>query len=185
MHHVLNGRTDLAEAAGAEHAVHFRQALENVVFVPLRQAAGHENLFQSAGLFHLGELQDLVDGLALGAVDKAAGVDDGDVAPVHLADHLVAGLIEQIEHLLAVDLIFRTAERDETNSIWHRSILLKVILIARDGRADLVAPEAAAIQIVRRAAQLVAVGCVAAQAAAQQGVDLFVLLRQLLHGVVP
>ncbi len=141
--------------------------------------------FRPPAFFHLGELQDLVDGLALGAVDKAAGVDDRNVAAVHLADHVMAGLIEQVEHLLAVDLVFRTAERNETNSIWHRSILLKVILIARDGRADLVAPEAAAVQIVRRAAQLVAVGCVAAQAAAQQGVDLFVLLRQLLHGVVP
>ena len=35
VHHILDGLTDLAEAAGAEHAVHFRQALENVVFVPL------------------------------------------------------------------------------------------------------------------------------------------------------
>ena len=185
MHHVLDGLTDLAEAARAEHAVHLRKALEDVVFIPLREAAGHEDLLQAARLFHLGELQDLVDGLALGGVDEAAGVDDRNVAAVHLADHVVAGLIEQIEHLLAVDLIFRTAERNETDSIWHRSILLKVILIACESRADLVAPEAAAIQIVRCAAQLVAVGRVAAQAAAQQGVDLPVLLRQLLQRVVP
>ena len=35
VHHVLDGLTDLAEAARAEHAVHLRKALENVVFVPL------------------------------------------------------------------------------------------------------------------------------------------------------
>ena len=90
VHHVLDGLTDLAEAARAEHTVHLRKALEDVVFVPLRETAGHEDLFQAARLFHLGELQDLVDRLALGGVDEAAGVDDRNVAAVPLADHVMA-----------------------------------------------------------------------------------------------
>ena len=48
-----------------------------------------------------------------GPLDEAARVDDDKIGPVRLADQLIAVELQQAEHPLAIDEVFRAAEADE------------------------------------------------------------------------
>ena len=63
----------------------------------------------------------MVDGLLLGAVDKAAGIDDGHVGALRLGQDLIARAGQQIEHLLRIDLIFCTAQADKPDGCHIRA----------------------------------------------------------------
>ena len=65
----------------------------------------------------------MVDGLGLGALDKPAGVDNGQITARRVAGNLKARLLQQIEHLLGVDLIFGTAQTDHADFFSHNAFL--------------------------------------------------------------
>ena len=110
MHDSINGSADLTVAPGAEHAVDLRKTLEDVLLIALRETARNDDLFEQTGLFQLRKLQNVVNCLTFCAVNKAAGVYDRNVTACRITDQLMPCLIEQIQHLLAVDQIFGTAE---------------------------------------------------------------------------
>ena len=110
LHHLLQGGHDVAEAAGAHDAVDFRQLLQNVRLIALAQAAGDENLLNFPGVLQLGGGENGVDGLAFGAVDEAAGVDDHHVAARAVLLDGDARLQAQGHHLLGVHPVFVAAQ---------------------------------------------------------------------------
>ena len=61
----------------------------------------------------LDHLEDGVDGLLLGGVDEAAGVDDEDLGVFGAGGELGAAAMEQAHHDLGVDEVLGAAERDE------------------------------------------------------------------------
>jgi hypothetical protein len=61
----------------------------------------------------LDHLEDGVDGLLLGGVDEAAGVDDDDLGVFGAGGQLGSVVVEQAHHDLRVDEVFGAAERDE------------------------------------------------------------------------
>ena len=63
----------------------------------------------------LHHLEDGVDGLLLGGVDEAAGVDDEDVGVFGAGGELRAAAMEQAHHDLGVDEVLGAAERDEAD----------------------------------------------------------------------
>ena len=75
---------DVVIAACAEHAVDLRHLLQDLVLIALRQAACHEQSADAALLLQRAHGENVVDGLALGRVDKAAGVDDHEIRAVHI-----------------------------------------------------------------------------------------------------
>ena len=105
--------------ASAEHAVHLRQLLEDLLLIPLREAAGHKNFSDASLRLELCHGEDIVDGLRFGRLDKAAGVDDHDVRARRLRQDVIARLLEQEKHLLRVYLIFRTAKADHADRLTH------------------------------------------------------------------
>ena len=74
------GGEDGFEFAGAYYGVDFGDVLLDLVAVALDEAAGYDEAlgFAAVLLLVLDHLEDGVDGLLLGGVDEAAGVDDED-----------------------------------------------------------------------------------------------------------
>ena len=118
--HGLRRRDNIGVAANAEHRVNLRQLPLDGILIPLRKAAGHNDGAERAAFFQLSRLQDGVNGLGLGRVDKTAGVDNGNVRPVRVRNQSKPGLRHQIEHLLAVYQVFGTAERYECKCMFHK-----------------------------------------------------------------
>jgi len=63
----------------------------------------------------LDHLEDGVDGLLLGGLDEAAGVDDEDFCVFGLGGELGSTAMEQAHHDLRVNEVFGAAERDEAD----------------------------------------------------------------------
>ncbi len=81
------------ELAGADDGVDLGDVLADLVAVALDEAAGDDELLGAAavGLLVLDHLEDGVDGLLLGGVDEAAGVDDEDLGVFGVGGELAAG----------------------------------------------------------------------------------------------
>ena len=61
-----------------------------------------------------GHVQNVVDGFLLGALNKAAGVDDDHIGLYVLRGDLVAGHDQLVQHNLGVHLVFRTAKGNKS-----------------------------------------------------------------------
>jgi hypothetical protein len=113
------GGEDGFEFAGAYYCVYFGDVLLDFVAIALDEAAGDYDAlgFSSVGAadFVLDHLEDGVDGLLLGGVDEAAGVDDDDLGVFGAGGELGAVVVEQAHHDLGVDEVFGAAEGDETD----------------------------------------------------------------------
>ena len=97
---LLYGIHDLVVRCGAQHFVHFRYLLQDLLLVSLGQAAGDNKRLQSACLFVFCHLQDGLDALLLGIMDETAGVDDDHISPGLIVRHLVALVCQQADHNL-------------------------------------------------------------------------------------
>ena len=116
-HEFRDGGHDVGVAAGAQHTVHLGQLRPDVVGVPLSEAAGDQQLFQLALRLELPQLQNVVDGLALGRLDEAAGVKHRHVRALRLAGDNKARRPAQGHHLLGVYQILGAAKRDKRHLI--------------------------------------------------------------------
>ena len=100
-------------AACAEHGINFRQLLDNFLRIALHQTSGQRlRAFERTGLLELCRLQNRIDGLLLGGLDKAAGVDNGDIRLRHIIHDGHTGIRQLCQRVLAVHEIFRAAQRD-------------------------------------------------------------------------
>ena len=106
-------------AAGAENAVHLGKLLCHLTLIALRHAAGDQNFLELAGLFQLRHGENVLDGLLIRAREEAAGVDHRSVAALGRRAKHHASIAAQGHHLLAVDHIFRAAERNKVKLVCH------------------------------------------------------------------
>ena len=116
-HDGLHRLHDVPVAAGAQNAVHLGQLLRDLLPVALRHAPGDQDLFQLPLLLQRRHAEDVLDGLLVGAGEKAAGVDHRHVGPLRCIGQGVARLAAQGHHLLAVDHVFLAAQGDEMDVI--------------------------------------------------------------------
>jgi hypothetical protein len=77
------------------------------------QAAGDDDPSDLPGTLELKHLVDRFERFFPGVFDESAGVDDHKVRFLGILDQLVATLLEDPEHLLAIDEIFRTSQTDK------------------------------------------------------------------------
>ena len=103
------GFEDRLQLSGADYCIDLWDAFLNLVAVALDQASGDDQLFRFAGRFVARHFEDGVDGLLLGGVDKAAGVDDQDFGVFWTRGEARAGAVEQAHHHLGVDEVFGAA----------------------------------------------------------------------------
>ncbi len=109
------GCEDRFQLAGADDGVDFRNVLPDFVAVALDQAAGDDEFLRRAGGLVAGHLEDGVDRLLLGGVDKLAGIDDEDLGLFGMCGEARAGAVEQAHHDLGVDEVFGAAERNKAH----------------------------------------------------------------------
>ena len=88
--HRLDRLGDLVVGAGAEHGVHLGHFSEDLLAVALGEAAAGDDALERAVLFQPRNVENVLDRLLLGALDKAAGVDDDDVCHRLVGRDLVA-----------------------------------------------------------------------------------------------
>ena len=103
------------EFAGAYYGVYFGDVFLDLVAVTFDEAAGYDNTACLAAvlLFVLNHLEDGVDGLLLGGVDEAAGVDDDDLGVFGARSEFGSVVMEKAHHDLGVDEVFGAAEGDK------------------------------------------------------------------------
>ena len=110
----LNGRNDFRIASGAEKAVHLGHFLQDLLLIPLGQAAGHQNFSDFPLRLQGPRHQDVVNCLGFRRIDESAGVDDHHIAAHNVAADGMSGLLHAIHHSLAVHLILGTAKGNKT-----------------------------------------------------------------------
>ena len=114
-----HGFTDVSVGAGTEHAVDFGQLLQYLFAVALGQASRNHDAAQGMIFLQPSDVENVVDGLLFGALDKRAGIDDDDVGVDVLRNDFEAFRGKLGEHNLRIDKILRTAERDKSNFDSH------------------------------------------------------------------
>ena len=128
LHQLRHGGGHIGIAAGAQHPVHLGQLRADLLTVALGQATRHQQLLQLTCLFQLRQLQDAVDGLALGRLDEAAGVQHCHVGPLRFTRDVVPRSPAQGHHLLGVHQIFGAAQGYKGYFVWH-DVSLQYFLI--------------------------------------------------------
>ena len=116
---LIDGVYNVVIRPRAKNTVDLWQLLQNLLLIALGKTACDQNLSDSSFLLQSAHRKNIVDGLALGRVDKPAGVDNDQLRPIWIGQDLKARLPQQIQHLLGIDLILRTAERDHANRMAH------------------------------------------------------------------
>ncbi len=108
-----DGAGDLCYVGASDNSVDTGQHPEHTVTVTLRQAAGHKNGAKAPLTLEFEAAPDDVGRLLHRRSDEGACVDDGEFGAVGTGDERVACLIEQAEHDLGVNQVFRASERYE------------------------------------------------------------------------
>ena len=109
------GSENRFEFASADDGIDLRNVLLNLVAVALDQTAGDDDALRLAAilLLMLHHLEDGIDGLLLGGIDEAAGVDDDNLGVFSARRQLGSVVVQHAHHHLGVDEILGAAERDE------------------------------------------------------------------------
>jgi hypothetical protein len=100
----------------AEHAdeiVDLRAVGQQVFLLPLGKATRNDHALRFASLLQGQHFIDGAERLGAGPLDESAGVHDDEVGPFRLVHQLVAVDLQQPQHPLAVDQVFRAAQADE------------------------------------------------------------------------
>ena len=116
-HDLVNGCHNFTIAAGAQNAVHLRKLSQHISLIALGHAAGDEKLFELSGLFQLRHFQNIVDGLFTGGGQEAAGIHHRHIRPLRVSLDGMSGSLDRGHHLLAVHLVFGTAQGNKCNII--------------------------------------------------------------------
>ena len=88
-----------------EHGVSLGQLGGELRAIPLGQAAHRDDFLGATGVLELGSLQKGVDGVLLGLLDEAAGVDHGNVGLGGVIDQQPALGSQATGELLGVDFV--------------------------------------------------------------------------------
>ena len=99
----------------ADHGVHLGDLFFDLAAVALGQTAGDDHLQVGICLLVGAGLKDVLDGLGLGTLDEAAGVDEDDVRFCEVSHRLVARRQQDVDHHVQIDLILRAAKGNTRN----------------------------------------------------------------------
>src|SRR5450631_4233747 len=99
-----------------EHRVRLGQLGGKLRAIPLGQAAHGHDLLGAPGAFELGGLQERVDGVLLGLLDEAAGVDHSDISLGGIIDQQPPLGRQATGQLFGVDLVASATQCDQRHA---------------------------------------------------------------------
>ena len=111
LHDGINGLV----GGAAYNGVHLRDLFLDLAAVALGKAAGNDDLQVGIRLLVGAGLKDVLDGLGLGALDKAAGVHKDDIGFGQIGHSLVPGRQQDVHHHIQIHLILRAAKGNTRN----------------------------------------------------------------------
>ena len=117
--HVIQHIHDIPVVSDADDRIRFGEQVGSLLLVALRQTSGEDDLLQRPLFFQGSQLQNGLDGLLLGGLDKSAGVYDCNVSFSRLGHKLVAMGTQLRQHALRIHQILGTSERNHPNTNWH------------------------------------------------------------------
>ncbi len=106
---------DTGTFGNTEKQVNLGQLLLEILLIALRQTTGHDQHPAGAAFLVVGDLQNGIDGLFLGIIDKGTGVDDDNIRLTFINNNFKALGRQMAQHHLGIDQVFRAAEADQTD----------------------------------------------------------------------
>ena len=104
---------DPVKGCCAEHLVHLRDLIQDLLPVPLGQTAGYDQRLRLPAFPVLRHLQDVLDALFHGVMDEAAGIDDDHIGLCLIIRHLIASRCQKTQHGFRVRQVLITSERNK------------------------------------------------------------------------
>ena len=101
---------NLIVGCGSEHRIHFRDFLQDLLFITLCQTACHDQFLKDSRLFKLSHFQNSLNTLFLGIVDKTAGINDHNIRLRLIIDHLMPLLCQKSQHHFRIHQILIAAQ---------------------------------------------------------------------------
>ena len=98
-------------AAGSDNGVHLRNFLQDFFLVALCHTAGDDQRLTDAVLLHAGQIQDGLNALFFGGINKTAGIDDNNICLCLIVRHGKASAGQFSQHMLRIHQIFVASER--------------------------------------------------------------------------
>ena len=102
-------------ASDTQQRVDLGQFLEDLLAVSLGNTARDDDRLQIVVLFQPGNIQNVVDRLLLGALDKRTGIDDHNIRLRLLGRDLISRLQNLMQHNLCIQLILGTTQRHKSD----------------------------------------------------------------------
>lgn len=99
-----------AVGADTHHGVYFGHIPQNFFPVALRQTPRNHQRTDASFFFELSQLQNFLNGLRFGALNEAAGVDDGNVRHSRVFNQPVTRVRQITQHHFRIHLVLRAAE---------------------------------------------------------------------------
>ena len=98
-------------AAGSDNGVYLRNFLQNFFLVALCHTAGDNQRLTDAVLLHAGQIQNSLNALFFGRINKAAGIDDNNIRLRLVVRHGKASAGQFSQHMLRIHQIFVASKR--------------------------------------------------------------------------
>ena len=106
---------DLFVVSHTGEDVYLGEFFHQLLFVAFAQASAHD---ENGVLFpFIVQVEEGIDALLFGGIDKSAGVDDDHIGFCIVIGHFIG--FEPSEHHFGVDKILGAAEADEVEFFWH------------------------------------------------------------------
>ena len=93
---------DVSVGSCAKYCIYFRYFLNDLILITLCHTSGHDQSLTFCIFFVLCHLQDRVNTLFLGIIDKAAGVDDDNICLCLIIRDLDSVITEHSKHKFCV-----------------------------------------------------------------------------------
>ena len=123
---LFDGRGEIRVLIHTQEQINLRDFLQQILRIALREAAGDHQQAAAAGFLILRHIEDRIDRLLLGGIDKPAGVHEEDVRLLGIFRQDKAFFRQQPQGCFGIHAVFVAAEGNGAYRICHETDLPSV-----------------------------------------------------------
>ena len=109
---ILHGLCDRSNPRSADKCIYFGNLFHQLIGISFRHAAGYDQDFEVRSFLQTNQVKYPVYAFFFGILDKAAGVDDGDLGFLLVVCQFIAPGREYAEHVFGIHQILVAAQRN-------------------------------------------------------------------------